>query len=191
MTVAELRRFWPIAKQAEGIPGALMRLHILTGGQRIAQLLRLQREDVHEDYIILRDPKGRRTDARRHVVPLLAEAKSALAEFTGAPTVFLLNKRPISPETFHHLEVESVGASITGFAPKRLRSGVETALASLGISREVRAQLQSHGLGGVQDRHYDDHDYLVEKRAALQGLLDLLNAVPTDNPATRDAQAAA
>ncbi len=191
MTVTELRRFWAIAHQTEGIPGALMRLHILTGGQRIAQLLRLQREDVHENHIVLRDPKGRRTEARRHVVPLLAEAKSALAEFTGAPIVFLLNKRPISPETFHHLEVESVGASISGFAPKRLRSGVETALASLGISREVRAQLQSHGLGGVQDRHYDDHDYLVEKRAALQALLDLLNAVPADNPATLDAQAAA
>ena len=154
-----------------------MRLHILTGGQRIAQLLRLQREDVHENYIVLRDPKGRRTEARRHVVPLLDEAKTALAEFDGAPAVFLVNKRPVSPETFHHLEVESIGASIRGFAPKRLRSGVETALASLGISREVRAQLQSHGLGGVQDRHYDDHDYLAEKRAALQSLVDLLNAV--------------
>ncbi len=50
--------------------------------------------------------------------------------------------------------------------------------ASLGIGREVRAQLQSHGLGGVQDRHYDDHDYMPEKRAAL---LDLLNTVPADN----------
>ena len=177
MTVAELRRFWAIAQQTEGTAGALMRLHILTGGQRIAQLLRLQREDVHENYIVLRDPKGRRTEARRHVVPLLDEAKTALAEFDGAPAVFLVNKRPVSPETFHHLEVESIGASIRGFAPKRLRSGVETALASLGISREVRAQLQSHGLGGVQDRHYDDHDYLAEKRAALQSLVDLLNAV--------------
>ena len=68
----------------------------------------------------------------------------------------------------------AVGDAIKDFAPKRLRSGVETALASLAISREVRAQLQSHGLGGVQDRHYDDHDYLAEKSAALQALLDLL-----------------
>ena len=53
--------------------------------------------------------------------------------------------------------------------------------ASLGIGRELRAQLQSHGLGGVQDRHCDDHDYMPEKRAALRALLDLLNTVPADN----------
>ena len=191
MTLAELRLFWVIAQQTDGVAGALMRLHILTGGQRIAQLLRLQREDVHDNYIVLHDPKGRRSEARRHVVPLLDEAKSALAEFDGAPMVFLANKRPVSPETFHHLEVETIGARVIGFAPKRLRSGVETALASLGISREVRAQLQSHGLGGVQDRHYDDHDYLAEKRAALRSLLDLLSAVPSDNVATLDARAVA
>lgn len=29
------------------------------------------------------------------------------------------------------------------------------------------AKLQRHGLGGVQDRHYDRHHYMQEKRAAL------------------------
>ena len=33
MTVAELRTFWAIAKASEGTTGALMRLHLLTGGQ--------------------------------------------------------------------------------------------------------------------------------------------------------------
>ncbi|OIQ83764.1 hypothetical protein GALL_344260 [mine drainage metagenome] len=181
MTVAELRAFWAIAKATEGTTGALMKLHILAGGQRIAQLLRLRREDVHADYIVLRDPKGRRAEARRHAVPLLEDARTALNAFTGSPEVFTIGKRVISPATFYQFEVEAVGDQIDDFEPKRLRSGVETALASLGIGREVRAQLQSHGLGGVQDRHYDDHDYMPEKRAALQALLDLLNTVPADN----------
>ncbi len=73
------------------------------------------------------------------------------------------------------------GGQIEAFEPKRLRSGIETALASLGIGREVRAQLQSHGLGGVQDRHYDDHDDTPEKRAALQALVDLPDAEPASN----------
>jgi hypothetical protein len=30
--------------------------------------------------------------------------------------------------------------------------------------------LQSHGLTGVQARHYDGHDYLPEKRMALETL---------------------
>jgi len=31
-------------------------------------------------------------------------------------------------------------------------------------------------VGGVQDRHYDRHDYLDEKRAALEALERLLTA---------------
>jgi hypothetical protein len=41
-------------------------------------------------------------------------------------------------------------------------------LASLKVSRDIRAQLQSHGLSGVQQRHYDRHDYLAEKRDGLE-----------------------
>lgn len=175
LSADELRTFWGIAKATEGTAGALMRLHILTGGQRIAQLLRLQREDVHADHIVLHDPKGRRPEARRHVVPLLADAKTALKAFTGAPGVFTVDGKAISPAVLARLQAEAIGDQIEAFEPKRLRSGIETALASLGVGREIRAQLQSHGLGGVQDRHYDDHDYLAEKRAALQALLDLLN----------------
>ena len=181
LSADELRTFWRIAQAADGTTGALMRLHILTGGQRIAQLLRLQRENVHADYIVLHDPKGRRPEARRHVVPLLADAKTALKAFTGAPGVFTVDGKAISPAVLARLEAEAIGDQIEAFEPKRLRSGIETALASLGVGREIRAQLQSHGLGGVQDRHYDDHDYMPEKRAALQALLDLLNTEPASN----------
>ncbi|MGL4666845.1 MAG: tyrosine-type recombinase/integrase [Saezia sp.] len=51
-----------------------------------------------------------------------------------------------------------------------IRRTVETRLAALGISREIRAQLQSHGLSGVQVRHYDRHDYFEEKKDALIAL---------------------
>ena len=181
LSANELRTFWRIAQTVGGATGALMRLHILTGGQRIAQLLRLQREDVHADYIVLHDPKGRRTEARRHAVPLLDDAKAALKVFAGAPIVFTVNGKSVSPTVLGRIESEAIGDQIEGFEPKRLRSGIETALASLGIGREIRAQVQSHGLGGVQDRHYDDHDYMAEKRAALQALLDLLNTEPASN----------
>ena len=40
-------------------------------------------------------------------------------------------------------------------------------LAGLGTSRDIRAQLLSHGISGVQAQHYDRHDYLKEKRTAL------------------------
>jgi hypothetical protein len=54
---------------------------------------------------------------------------------------------------------------------QRVRSGVETLLAAHGISRKVRGHLQSHGIGGVQARHYDGHDYMREKHDALTLLM--------------------
>jgi len=66
-----------------------------------------------------------------------------------------------------------------------LRRTVETRLAALGVSLEVRGQLQSHGLGGVQARHYDRHDYLNEKREALEILYHLLVAGPKPSSAKK------
>ena len=49
-----------------------------------------------------------------------------------------------------------------------IRRTCETMLAGLGVSKEIRAQLLSHGIGGVQDAHYDRHGYIEEKRGALK-----------------------
>ncbi|MDP1902045.1 MAG: hypothetical protein Q8K96_16585 [Rubrivivax sp.] len=49
-----------------------------------------------------------------------------------------------------------------------LRRSIETRLQSLGVSRDIRAQLLSHGrTSGVQQRHYERHDFLAEKAEAL------------------------
>ena len=56
------------------------------------------------------------------------------------------------------------------FQAKRIRSGVETALASLRVSQETRGHLLSHGVTGVQAASYDGHDYAPQKLEALQTL---------------------
>jgi hypothetical protein len=43
-------------------------------------------------------------------------------------------------------------------------------LAKAKISGEKRGRLQSQGIAGVQDRHYDGHDCLPEKRKMLMAL---------------------
>jgi integrase len=53
------------------------------------------------------------------------------------------------------------------FRPRDLRRTVETHLARLGVPKEVRAHLQSHDLGGIQNRHYNRHDFFAEKLEAL------------------------
>ena len=187
LSVAELRHYWRRIASMDNADGALLRFHLLTGCQRIEQLARLTVADVSGgERIRIRDTKGRRVQARIHDVPLLPEAAAALEAMQGGlygRHVFTVTQglqgagygvvqnrvRDISEAMQAAGELEE-GA----FTPGDLRRTVETRLAALGVGLEVRAQLQSHGLGGVQARHYDRHDYLSEKRAALETLHRLL-----------------
>lgn len=175
MSAEELRAYWAFIKRIDGPRGAFLRLHLLTGGQRVQQLIRLRWLDVTADAITIYDGKGRPgRPARAHVVPLLAKAGAALREFprAGEFVISTSNGRlPIEASTASNWAHDTVAEAIPGFQLKRVRSGVETLLASQGVNREIRGHLQSHGLTGVQYRHYDGHDYLPEKRRALELLL--------------------
>jgi integrase len=174
LSVAELRTYFKAIEKLEGIQRATLRLHLFTGGQRIAQLLRLTRKDDLGDRIRLLDTKGKREHAREHYVPLLPQARAdldLLRQANGAEFIFSTTKgkKPINPMTLTNWAAKAAhAAGLARFDAKRIRSGVETLLASKRVSSDVRAQLQSHGLGGVQHRHYDGHDYHDEKLNALQ-----------------------
>src|SRR3546814_2144248 len=72
----------------------------------------------------------------------------------------------------------SAGQTDAAFTPGDLRRTVETRLAAVGIGQDVRARLQTHGLGGVQQRHYDRHDYRSEEHTSeLQSLMRISYAV--------------
>jgi integrase len=168
----ELRIYWKLIEPAPGIEGAALRLHLLTGGQRIEQLVRLRWRDVAQESITIFDGKGRPGQGPRpHQIPLTAEAASALAAFKVAGDYAISTtsgKKPISVRTLAGWAQTILGTSIAEFQLKRIRSGVETLLAANGVNRDVRGHLQSHGLTGVQARHYDGHDYMPEKRKALE-----------------------
>ena len=54
------------------------------------------------------------------------------------------------------------------FNLRDIRRTCETRLAEIGINKDTRAQLLSHGISGIQAKHYDRYDYLEEKRTALK-----------------------
>jgi hypothetical protein len=83
--------------------------------------------------------------------------------------VFSTTKRvkPISGTALSGRAAQVVGDAIDGFQLQRVRSGVETLLAANCISREIRGQVKSHGLTGIQARHCDGHDCMLQKRGAL------------------------
>lgn len=188
LSAAELQAYWSRIKGDDTVDGALLRLHLLTGAQRCQQLGRVTAAelDLDRSLIRLRDGKGRRRTPRIHPVPLLPEAARALKALGGGqlgPYLVSLDggQSPAQYAAFQH-RVRRVAESMAeagelthgNFTAGDLRRTVETRLASLGVSADVRAQLQSHGLGGVQARHYDRHDYLEEKLHALEQLLALM-----------------
>lgn len=169
----------------EGLPKDFIYLNLLLGQQRMDQLLRVQCSDLDLSarVITLRDGKGNRKHPRLHLVPLVEEAFHLLSRLNLAArdkkTNYLFESE-VKPGALLGSEVISnhtrelvqkllqKGDLQSSFTQRDLRRTVETILASEKISGDVRAQLQSHGLSGVQIRHYDRHDYLQEKRHALE-----------------------
>lgn len=181
LSVAELRAYWRRIESMPGINGALLRFHLLTGGQRIKQLERATRADYDADMQALHliDYKGKRDKPRIHMVPLLPEALDAMQAMQGNNYLFTATAGK-SGATYHvvNKRLERVVADMLAageldqgaFTLGDLRRTVETRLSAAGINETLRGHLQSHGLGGVQTRHYDRHDYMQEKRNALATL---------------------
>ena len=175
LTNDELRVYWRLIEKLPDLAGRCLRLHLLTGGQRIEQLVRLRWSDVRADQITIYDIKGRpgQGGPRTHTLPLVDAAARDLAAFqrTGE-YVFSTTEgvRPIAGTTLSNWSRQVVGSAIEGFQLKRVRSGVKTLFAANRVNREIRGHVQSHGLTGVQARHYDGHDYMREKREALEVL---------------------
>lgn len=179
LSVMELRRYWRGIRRMEGSKGGVLRLHLLTGAQRIEQLMNLKTADISAKSILIHDGKGRPgREPRPHSVPLIPVAAKSLTVCSPKGEFALSTdggKTHLSASTFSEWAKESA-AGIAGFKAKRIRSGVETLLSGAKIAKDDRGHLQSHGITGVQDRHYDGHDYMEEKRQALNVLYKLLEA---------------
>ncbi len=185
LTLPELHAFWRRVDTAADSPArdALIACMYL-GGQRPTQLLRLTPRlvNVSGATVTLLDPKGRNRHAnpRRHVLPIHEDLMPAICrrlsqtEGVESPMFSTSGRVPLRKETMAAL-VEEIEKAMQeagelergSFSMRDLRRTAETHMAALGISSDVRAQIQSHGLGGIQARHYDRHDYMPEKRTAL------------------------
>ncbi|MCL4527205.1 MAG: tyrosine-type recombinase/integrase [Gammaproteobacteria bacterium] len=171
----ELREYTRILRDGQDWASRFLYFHLLVGGQRINQLLRLQRQDINDEAFTLWDAKGRRQEPRRHDLPLTDTARALLGTFlvvkTQAPTDYIFVRSDggrFVPSTLWGF-IGGISRRIGGeaFTAQDIRRTTETHLLRAGVSRDMRGQLLSHGMGGVQERHYVRGDFLAEKRAAL------------------------
>lgn len=196
LSEAELRAYMARLPALSLMTRLALELHLMLGGQRPTQLLRVTAADVDVSAdpgeIVLLDPKGARRQARVHALPLVGRAREIVAE--------LLALRPSGP-LFSNVagddgkpvpvRMDTLSAAVTAmskamvaagdarspFSLSDIRRTCETQLAASGVSKDIRGQLLSHGLGGVQDRNYDRHGYWSEKVRALRAWEKRLKAV--------------
>jgi len=190
LTIDELRRYMEQAATLPEVQADALALLLLLGGQRPAQLVRAKVSDVDLDARTLRlfDPKGKRKTPRPHDLPLSdaalkivkrrreasaklycewlfsTDGKTSMRLETLSECVKNLSDANLNPKSKADLRSKR---RKHGYQLRDIRRTCETMLAGLGISRDTRAQLLSHGLSGVQQQHYDRHDYGDEKRATL------------------------
>lgn len=176
----------------EGVVDTALRVALLAGGQRMAQLLRATVNDYDQDNGTLRlwDGKGKRAEPREHLLPLGPQAAALACQLVSrakqmdTPWLFSSYGKVRVTDSTPGKRVSEIAATLQGepFDLRDLRRTVETMLAALGISRDTRAQLLSHGLSGVQTLHYDRHTYTAEKRNALIAWEAHLGAIMTEEP---------
>ena len=148
------------------------------------QLLRAKVSDWTPETATLRlwNGKGKRRAPREHLLPRapraaalverLVERAQALTEKhpeSGPPLLFFSYGKVQMDAITPSKRLKDISTAMGGepFTLRDLRRTCETMLASMGVSRDTRAQLLSHGISGVQAVHYDRHEYMGEKHAAL------------------------
>jgi integrase len=191
LSVEELRAY--VKALGDALPDRALRLALYAGGQRMAQLLRATVADWDADSATLRlyDGKGKRRSPREHLLPLAPRAAVMVAELAErakaaeSPYLFVVpgGARMANETPGKRLAEIAATMKCAPFDLRDVRRTVETQLAALGISRDVRAQLLSHGISGVQATHYDRHSYADEKRAALTAWESRLTEITGDKPA--------
>jgi integrase len=192
LSVSEFRAYWRHVQELPSPKREIATLHVITGGQRQKQLSRVTWAEVDRDApsFTIWDSKGRRAKPRRHSVPLLPQALEAMEAIAGSgPYVFSCDGgvKPINDryllETVAGIcnKMQDAG-ELEGepFTAGTIRATIETRLMKkpYRVSSDVLGQLLSHGMGGVQQRHYQHDDFEEEKLEALEKLWRLINDIP-------------
>ena len=187
---AEIKTFWngivlpPVSRQV----GLALRLALLTAARasEIAGAHKSEFQDLDEpEQAAWLVPGERAKNKRDHLIPLpplaVETVKSAIELSGDSECLFPTRLGRGGPIDRHTLTVAMVrfAKNLKGpiakswqaepATPHDLRRTVNTRLAKLGVAKEVRDRTLNHitALRDPESRHYNVHEFRVEKRAAL------------------------
>ena len=151
---------------------------MLTTGQRVREITGAAWDefDLQKGEWVI--PKARTKNRKHaHLVPLNKTSLKLLLELqpiTGRGKYLFPAHKPKTkapmPESSVTKAVQRLckRKEIKAFTPRDLRRTVKTRLAEMGVEKEVRDRLMNHALrGDVAEAHYNQYDYLKEKKSAL------------------------
>lgn len=129
---------------------------------------------------VARIKTGKNMGGRDFTIPLPAAAVQWLREIKRTsfasdyvfPARRRMGKPTMSPATLNWVMGE-INHGLEHFTLHDLRRTARTHLARLGVAPHVAERCLNHKLPGINDT-YDTHDYLAERRLALNALADLL-----------------
>lgn len=179
----EIRSLWNSFGQSNS--DRILRLLLLTGC-RVSEVAGMQETELDresEEWILSAE---RSKNGRPHAIPLthlmmeeigskpvessfIFPARSGSGHTTGFGVLQALKRH------CRRLEVSDVGTHT-------FRKTFITQMAKLGVPREIRDRLTNHADPTVDGRHYNAHDYMLEKRRALETWGDQLMKVCLTKP---------
>ena len=174
----ELRRFWTALDELPSVIADPLRLLALLG-QRRGEVagMRLDELDVRPESIVWTIPAERAKNKLRHVVPLPPKAENLVRErLTGLTGPFVFSTRVTLPTPMHPTTLSTRfcdllrDLKIDGAVLHTLRHTTKTNMAALGIPDNINDRLMNQITGQRQrvGARYDHHEYLAEKRRALE-----------------------
>lgn len=180
LTDAEINALLPALAGANRSVEYVTRV-LLSTAVRIQALMLAEWVHVDFDKMVWTIPPGDgRKSTREFIVPLTAQVAGYFQELKkiagkSAYVVPVIKKRregdyPMQPGSINHA-LERVCSDLAGkvreFSPHDLRSTARSHLGALGVPVAIAERCLNHTLGGLI-AVYDQHDYLAERRKALE-----------------------
>ena len=180
LTDAEIKALLPALSEANRVVEFVTRI-LLSTAVRIQALMLAEWKHVdfeRREWLI--PPGDGRKSTRAFVVPLTVQVLGYFNELKmiagkSAYVVPVIKKRregdyPMQPGSINHaLEqvCSNLGEKVRKFSPHDLRSTARSHLGALGVPVAIAERCLNHTLGGLI-AVYDQHDYLDERRRALE-----------------------